>query len=194
MRTKCLKREGGKTGGSRSASFAYAVDDLRMIADTEEGKREDRFLNLIRRWREKLLSWKHTGDAVLRRRSNEDGRSDRETRAKRDGERNGEGETEGERGRDRERGRVVHLSRRERRRDRLYAPFRFTGPVFVQVPQSDTVLAEYFKDRHLLPTSLGLFSLSYFQINLLEWYLFLRLPNCILSYTVSESTDYSVAL
>lgn len=41
-------REGGKTGGSRSASFAYAVDDLRAIADNVEGKREDRFLNLIR--------------------------------------------------------------------------------------------------------------------------------------------------
>lgn len=42
-------REGGKTGDSRSASFAYAVDDLHVIVDTKEGKREDRFLNLIRR-------------------------------------------------------------------------------------------------------------------------------------------------
>jgi len=44
---KCLKIE-REERGSRSASFAYAVDDLRVIADNEEGKREDRFLNLIR--------------------------------------------------------------------------------------------------------------------------------------------------
>jgi len=80
-------KEGRKTRGSRSAFFAYAVDDLRVIANNGEGKREDRFLNLIRGWREKLLSREHMGDAILWRRSNEDGRSDREMRAR-------QGETE----------------------------------------------------------------------------------------------------
>lgn len=176
--------EEGNTGGSRSASFAYAVDDLRVIADNEEGKREDRFLNLIRGWREKLLSREHGGryfvTAVERRRTIW---SRDESTSKRDGERNKE------RGMEKERGRAVHLSRRERRRDRLYAPFRSTGPVFVQVSQSDTVLAEYFKGRHLLLTSLDLFSLSYLQNNLLEWYLFLKPPNCFRS---PEPTGYSV--
>lgn len=72
----------GKTGGSRSASFAYAVDDLRVIADNEEGKREDRFSELDKRMTWETLESENTGDGVLWRRSNEDGRSDRETRAR----------------------------------------------------------------------------------------------------------------
>lgn len=67
-------------------------------------------------------------------RSNEDGRSDRE----RGRERRSESERRMSE-REREGGREgPSLRQKERRRDRLYAPFRSTGPVFVQVPQSDT--------------------------------------------------------
>lgn len=38
------------------------VDDLRVIAYNEVKKSEDRFLNLIRGWHEKLLDWKPTGE------------------------------------------------------------------------------------------------------------------------------------
>lgn len=69
---------------------------------------------------------------------------------------------------ERERKAIVRdrLEERAARRDRLYAPFLLPGPVFVQVPQSYTTLAEYFKGPDLLPTRADLFFVVIPQINL----------------------------
>jgi len=121
---------------SRGGRFA------RDSADNEEGRREDRFLNLIRGWREKLSGREHTDARAHvcvygggRTKTDDSIVFERAVRRRNDTGRWGEAWKRREC--EKERRIAVRLFGRERRRDRLYAPFHSSGPVFVQVPRRE---------------------------------------------------------
>jgi hypothetical protein len=140
---------------SRGGRFA------RDSADNEEGKREDRFVNLIRGWREKLSGREHTytrarartyayTGVVERRRTIRS--SSREAcgggaAARGDEERDGGGECE------KERRRWRSVSSGESGDEIVCMHHSIPADQFsCRYPEeSDTVLAEYFKGRYLLP-------------------------------------------